>query len=311
MIDNRENNVWTVYVHIVPQSITEYDYDKYYVGITSKSVEKRWGKNGNSYHGQPFYNTIQKYGWNNIKHYIIAEYLTENEAKDFEKTLIDKLKCNLYKDKYGYNMTDGGDGTLGYNMSQEEKEKRRKRYLGKGNPYYGKKHTEETKQKISKHHADVSGINNPFRKEVYQFTIDGEYINKYCSCNEAGRVVGLKNGHSISNAALKHRMSADYLWEYEDNVIQENGIYKIKKYKYNKYQNWTNKEKRVFAFNKYTKELIYDFKSCVIASQVTHIYHGTISVSARKKSIITKSDYIWRYEENVGFNKDGKAYFIE
>ena len=41
MIDNRENNVWTVYVHIIPQSITKYDYDKYYVGITSKSVEKR------------------------------------------------------------------------------------------------------------------------------------------------------------------------------------------------------------------------------------------------------------------------------
>ena len=46
MIDNRENNIWTVYIHIVPKSISGYDYDKYYVGITSKPVEKRWKNNG-------------------------------------------------------------------------------------------------------------------------------------------------------------------------------------------------------------------------------------------------------------------------
>lgn len=309
MIDNRENNIWTVYVHIVPQAITEYDYDKYYVGITSKSVEKRWGKNGNSYHGQPFYNTIQKYGWNNIKHYIIAEYLTENEAKDFEKTLIDKLKCNLYKDKYGYNMTDGGDGTLGYNMSQEEKEKRRKRYLGKGNPYYGKKHTEETKQKISKHHADISGINNPNSKRVYQFTLDGKYINQYDSCSTAAKMLGNKKGFSkISRAALTHGTSMKFLWEYEDNVIiDKNNNIKIKKFLYKPFK--TNK--RVFGFNKDTKELIYDFESCVIASKFTNINSGIISFNARNKSIITKFDYLWRYEKDVGFNKDGKVYFIE
>ena len=33
MINNRENNIWTVYVHIIPQSITEYDYDKYEGGL--------------------------------------------------------------------------------------------------------------------------------------------------------------------------------------------------------------------------------------------------------------------------------------
>lgn len=311
MINNRENNIWTVYIHIVPRSINGYDYDKYYVGITSKSVYERWKNNGYGYVSQPFYKAIQKYGWNNIEHYIIAEHITENEAKELEKSLIKILKCNINKNKFGYNLTDGGDGKVGYIPTETERKYKSIKYSGKGNPYYGKKHTKETKRKISEHHADMSGINNPFRKDVYQFTINGEYVNKYYSCNEAGRTVGLKDGHSISNAALKHRMSADYLWEYEDNVVQENGTYKIKEYKYNKYQNWTNKEKRVFAFNKHTKELIYDFKSCVIASQVTHIHHGTISVSARKKSIITKSDYIWRYEEDVGFNKNGKAYFIE
>ena len=72
MIDNRENNIWTVYVHIVPKEISDYDYDKYYVGITSKTVEFRWKKDGYGYINQPFYNAIQKYGWNNIEHYDVG-----------------------------------------------------------------------------------------------------------------------------------------------------------------------------------------------------------------------------------------------
>ena len=31
MIDNRENNHWTVYVHIIPKELSGYDWDKYYV----------------------------------------------------------------------------------------------------------------------------------------------------------------------------------------------------------------------------------------------------------------------------------------
>lgn len=45
MIDNRENNHWTVYVHIIPKELSGYDWDKYYVGITSQLPSKRW-KNG-------------------------------------------------------------------------------------------------------------------------------------------------------------------------------------------------------------------------------------------------------------------------
>ena len=36
------------------------------------------------------------------------------------------------------------------------------RFAGENNPMYGKKHSEETRKKMSEHHADVSGENNPF-----------------------------------------------------------------------------------------------------------------------------------------------------
>lgn len=106
-IDYRENNRWTVYVHVVPKTLSGYDWDKYYVGITSQTTYERWGKNGYRYKNSYFKKAINKYGWNNMQHEIIAEHLTEDEAKNMEITLISILKSN---DKiYGYNITKGGD----------------------------------------------------------------------------------------------------------------------------------------------------------------------------------------------------------
>ena len=111
MVDYRENAKWTVYVHIVPKEISGYDWDKYYVGITSKTVNQRW-KHGSGYKKyQVIYNVFQKYGWDNVLHEIIASNLTESEAKDMEKTLIFYLKSNTKE--YGYNRTSGGDGHSG------------------------------------------------------------------------------------------------------------------------------------------------------------------------------------------------------
>ena len=94
-------------MHIVPKSLSGYDWDKYYVGITSQTIYERWGKNGRRYKNSYFKKAIDKYGWNNIQHEIVAEHLTENEAKEMEKALIYVLQSN---DKtHGYNITKGGD----------------------------------------------------------------------------------------------------------------------------------------------------------------------------------------------------------
>ena len=104
-------------------------------------------------------------------------------------------------------------------------------------------------------------------------------------------------------------MSAGYLWEYENNIINVNNIIQIKKYLY-KPRRLTNK--RVFGFDKDTKELIYDFESCIIAAQTLNIKKGNISGCACYKYKTTKKyNYLWRYEKDVGFDKNGKAYFIE
>lgn len=107
MIDYRKDNKWTVYIHIVPKELSGYDYDKYYVGVTSQTTQKRW-RNGNGYlKNKHFYRAINKYGWNNIIHQIIAEKLTKVESCNLEKILIKKLKSNDYH--YGYNISSGGE----------------------------------------------------------------------------------------------------------------------------------------------------------------------------------------------------------
>ena len=78
----------------------------YYIDITSKSVNQRWGKNGSGYNDQYIGNAIQKYGWNNFEHVILYDNLSEYEAKLKEQELI-KQYNSIYPN--GYNMTCGGD----------------------------------------------------------------------------------------------------------------------------------------------------------------------------------------------------------
>lgn len=115
--------------------------NKVYIGLTCQFVECRWN-NGEGYkHQKLFYRAIQKYGWDNIEHIVLAENLTFNEASDLEKDLISKYKSN--NSKYGYNLTDGGEGISGYHLNAEQLERHRQNALGR-------KHTQATKDKISK-----------------------------------------------------------------------------------------------------------------------------------------------------------------
>ena len=94
-----------LYIHIVPKEINPYGHDKYYVGITSRHPKIRW-MNGLGYKTQMFYRAIEKYGWDNIEHKIIASNLNQTEAEELEKEIILYLKSN--QPEYGYNIASGG-----------------------------------------------------------------------------------------------------------------------------------------------------------------------------------------------------------
>ena len=146
-------NEYLVYKHILPN-------DKVYIGITCKKAEIRWNK-GLGYKKQDyFYKAILKYGWDNVKHEILYENLSKEEAENIEIKLIKECKSNIRE--FGYNISNGGNvkGT----HSEETKKKMSDAHKGKLNPMYGvkspmtgKTHSEETKRKIS---AKLKGNKN-------------------------------------------------------------------------------------------------------------------------------------------------------
>lgn len=138
---------YTVYMHILPNN-------KRYIGITKQTLEERF-KNSLGYETQKlFWRAIQKYGWDNIQHIIIAEGLSHDDACDLEVKYIAKYKTN--NPKYGYNRTSGGDGTCDFShKNPHDAEWKRKVSLANT----GKKRTEEAKQKmreakLGKHWSD-------------------------------------------------------------------------------------------------------------------------------------------------------------
>lgn len=87
-------NDYKVYVHIFPNG-------KRYVGCTGTSLKTRWN-GGLGYREQPnVFEAILKFGWNNIKHYVVFDNLTKNEAMFYEAMLIYGWKT--YRKSIGYN----------------------------------------------------------------------------------------------------------------------------------------------------------------------------------------------------------------
>ena len=106
--------MYTVYAHIDPEG-------KRYYGATKQKVNNRW-RNGRGYKNQKFCDAIEKYGWDNIKHIIIAKGLTEEEAYWLEEELI-KVFDTTNPDK-GYNIEKGGKyGADGVKRSEDTRKK--------------------------------------------------------------------------------------------------------------------------------------------------------------------------------------------
>lgn len=93
-INCRENKAFYIYIHTCPNY-------KCYIGL-SKNPKQRWNKGEGYKNNTEFYNDIKSFGWDNIKHEIVAKTHYGWIARKIEKDLISKYK------KYGkaYNIVN-------------------------------------------------------------------------------------------------------------------------------------------------------------------------------------------------------------
>lgn len=180
--------------------ITNIINNKVYIGKTD-NIEARLKKHlytaavkDNNY--MILHKSIEKYGSENFSIEIIEKNIDESFILDRERYWIDHFKSNVSKfgNDFGYNLTDGGEGTSGLlwsedsknkirgeknhnfdkNISQSMKENNPDIFVGINNGFYGKKHSEETifflkNREISdeqrrKSSEGTRGSNSPFAK---------------------------------------------------------------------------------------------------------------------------------------------------
>lgn len=220
---------------------------KIYIGITSQTPNRRWGYNGNRYKNSALKNAIKKYGWDNFLHEVVFDGLEEQDAKYLEQLLI---KCFNSKSPYGYNLTDGGDGTSGFHVPNEIREKisetlknkwndplfrdemtkiknlpnspyKSKAFkekisclvAGENNPNYNHKWSDDKKKKLSlkqKNNPMYKNETNPNAKRI-RCIETGEIFN---CMKYAQEKFGLKSTGSFTAAIKNGKTAAGYHWEY-------------------------------------------------------------------------------------------------
>lgn len=134
-----------------------------YVGQTCQVIQKRAGKDGRGYKTcTAFYEAIQSYGWNNFELDILAYNLTKSEADMMERYYIYSFHSN--ETCHGYNIESGGVAGFSHGDSTKSviSDKAKCRYVKKeNNPMFGKKHSEESREKMRNSSRHLSGVNNP------------------------------------------------------------------------------------------------------------------------------------------------------
>ena len=211
---------------------------KRYVGLTATTFEER--KKSHISHrvtsDLPVHNALQKYLGSETWE-IIDSASNWDELVELEKKYIDQLKT--YISKNGYNLTYGGDGTVGYRHTDEQKRlnsSAKKKYFNDpqnrrkqseatkkahhDNPKQGKNHSILLKQRYSdlaerekrssemtnylsdEENLRIHAIQRGAR-EFLVFEKAGKFIGKWLTQSQCARDLSLDVGHL--NACLKGR----------------------------------------------------------------------------------------------------------
>lgn len=210
---NRSNEVY---------KITNKVTNKIYIGITNQGSGARYRHHWyESRIGEPspIHRSMAKYGEDNFTLEIIDFADTYDELKEKEKYWIKQY--NSTDKSIGYNLTEGGDGTFGRKHSEETKEKIRQKALGR-------KVSEETKKKMSetrlgkcsdKQKEHLLKLTVGQSKKIYQYDTDFNLIGEYNSIKEASKITGIDRntiGRQLKKEVNPGDWRVKFIWKSEE-----------------------------------------------------------------------------------------------
>lgn len=177
---------------------------KQYIGITSMSLEDRCGKDGTRYRNCiAFWNAIQKYGWDNFSHTVLAYDLTREKANELEIYYISKFNTMVPN---GYNLSPGGEV---YERT-EEMRKHMSEVMTGNKSRTGMKNSEKHKKRMSElMKGNTYGAYKG--RPVLQYTLSGEFVAEYSSSAEASRKTGIGHVKHAVSGALK--TAGGFIWK--------------------------------------------------------------------------------------------------
>lgn len=218
---------YTVYMHINKIN------GKRYIGITSyENPNDRW-RNGLGYNDKQYFRkAIDKYGFDNFDHIIISSGLNKEDAEHMEVDLISKY--NTTDNRHGYNISNGGNSNGKHTKEtkdkmriarkkipprkQSEKTKRKISLSTSGelNHFYGKHHTDETKEKISiALRGKYTRGNCSHARPVVQINKNtGDIIQIFDCIKDAEELVGVANPSITRCCKGNLKYAGGYKWMY-------------------------------------------------------------------------------------------------
>lgn len=286
---------WCVYKHTAPNG-------KVYIGIAKGNPQKRWGANGNNYKTQFFCCCIMKYGWLNIKHEIVKNNLSQQEACEYEQFLIKQHKSNMAK--YGYNRCEGGSGVINGSISEAvDKYTLDGKYIktyktiteaaidnNADNSAISKccskvSNHNTVKGYVYRYHGDDIGVIIIQQKEV--ISIKDNIINNYKTISEAARCTNVNTANIQRVLNGKGKTAGGYQWiyaNYYNEDIDTELTYKVKTI-----------GRQIIQYDK-KMNYINDYKSISEASRQNNVDLTSIQKCCKNKQK-TAGGYIWKYKE--------------
>ena len=191
--------------------------NKRYVGQTTNSFHYRYQgnfpKNCSNNHIK---NAINKYGWSNFE--VIEELDVAYSKKELdEKECYYIEKYQTTDSRYGYNKKTGGaNGKMCDETRRKLSESHKGRFKGEDNPFYGRKHTEETRMKISKAQLGKKGAKNGRSKEVICLNT----MKRYESANIASAEMGLSHSSVTDVCSGKMSQTGGYSFMFYEDYLR-------------------------------------------------------------------------------------------